>query len=261
MLKLLFFPKSEKKKSLTSSIFLQFTSNRYIGLAKELSNSAALFLLDLLCVFDRGLTMRLFSIFMEAIVPAKCSSSQRQLLESCKMDALSVVCSHEHFVGLNAHGHILASILIRTVLDQQKSMDKAVRLLAMSALRNQLLKLAFDSRYQSSKLRGRVSALFFSFVVILVKERDQFWDRYNLEEKRTALFCFLYIISTSSSSLLLQWWSQSDLASLESFFGLLCRALLTFEYRGRAHVISMARDFTSMKREWNKKKNFFLLIC
>ena len=98
--------------------------------------------------------------------------------------------------------------------------------------------------------------------MILVKERDQFWDRYNLEEKRTALFCFLYIISTSSSSLLLQWWSQSDLASLESFFGLLCRALLTFEYRGRAHVISMARDFTSMKREWNKKKlfSFDLLI-
>jgi hypothetical protein len=158
-----------------------------------------------------------------------------------------VICSHEHFVGLNAHGHVLVSILIRTVLDQQRSADKAVRLLAMTALRNLLLKLAFDSRYQSSKLRGRVSGLFFSFVVMLVKDREQFWERYNLEEKRTTLFCFLYILSSSSSSLVLQFWKQSDAAATAGFFGLLCRALLTFEYRGLSHVVAMSREFTAMK--------------
>jgi hypothetical protein len=51
--------------------------------------SSALFFLDLLCVFDRGLSVRLVAVYLECVVPAKCSSSQRQLLESCKMDALS----------------------------------------------------------------------------------------------------------------------------------------------------------------------------
>jgi hypothetical protein len=42
---------------------------------------------------------------------------------------------------LNAHGHVLVSILIRAVLDQQRSFDKAVRLLAMTSLRNILVKV------------------------------------------------------------------------------------------------------------------------
>jgi hypothetical protein len=52
---------------------------------------AALFLLDLLSVFDRGYAVRLVALFMDGAVPPKCTSSQKQLLESCKMDALSGV--------------------------------------------------------------------------------------------------------------------------------------------------------------------------
>jgi hypothetical protein len=83
--------------------------------------------------------------------------------------------------------------------------------------------------------------------VLFVNERDVFWERYSVEERRTALFCFLYLLTSAQTSLVLQWWRQSDSSVIAGFFGLLCRVVLTMEYRGKQHVLSMTRDFTAMK--------------
>ncbi len=222
-------------------------AEEYISLAKQLGLTVAYWLLDLLSVADRGFATRLAAVYIEGVVPKTGSANQKQLLESCKLDALSMLCSHEHFVGLNMHGHYLISILIRSVLDQQRSPDKALRLMAMTALRNLLIKHDLDPRYQSPKHKQRIASLYLSFVILFVKEREQFWERFNLEEKRTSLFCMLYILRTAQSSLVLQWWEQEIPASMADFFRVLCRIVLTFEYRGKAHVHAMAREFTSMK--------------
>lgn len=242
---------------------LHILSDEMIGLAKELGMTVAFFLMDLLSITDRGFAMKLIGYYMDHVVLQEGPMSQKQLLESCKMDALSVICSHEHFVGLNlpptsrpkqkqnladlAKRHFLVNVLVRSVLDQQRSPDKAVRLLAMSALRNQLVKHDLDPRYQKTALKQRIAAMYFQFVWLFVKEREHFWDQYNLEEKRTALFCVLYVLAHTPSHMISKWWASETLTTKTNFFRCLCRLVLTFEYQGRSHVATMVRDFTSMK--------------
>jgi hypothetical protein len=36
--------------------------------------------------------------------------------------------------------------------------------------------------------------MYFGFVPLLTKEREKFWDLFDTEEKRTALFCWLVIV-------------------------------------------------------------------
>lgn len=245
---------------------LHVLSEEKIAQAMELSKTLAYFVIDLLCVLDRGFVLELIGALLDGISSGHpgASLAQQQLLQSCKMDALSVVCSHEDFVGLNlpplgrvkhaerllkgaADRHRLVTILIRTALEQQHSPDKAVRLLAMSALRNQLVKHSLDARYQKASLQGQIVAMYFPFVAQFVAERDRFWALYDLEEKRTALFCVLHVLAHAPSSLLVRWWATEPQATRTLFFQLLCRCILTFEYRGRSHVGLMVRDFTVMK--------------
>ena len=226
-----------------------------IALARALGQTVSLFLLDLLCVMDRGFALGQVVHFVQNVQLFSGTRQQKQLLDSIKMSALSLICSHEHFVGLNFGRKQLISLLIRSVLDQQHSRDKAIRLLAMSALRNSLVKQGLDSRYQSHSLKSRVASMYFSFVGLFIKERPIFWGSYSLEERRTALFCFLYIVKNVPKAQLTHWWASQSLEMKNEFFRVLCRIVLIFEYRGPEYVDAMTRDFTVMKLSRVKQLN------
>ncbi|XP_043189264.1 dedicator of cytokinesis protein 9-like isoform X2 [Amphibalanus amphitrite] len=157
---------------------------------REANRSMAALLKRCLSLMDRGFVFRLITSYLE-----KFSLADPRLLWEYKFEFLQMVCAHEHYIQLNLPIFSPARVTVRSLQDfeQQYFMSEQfsakhyltglmlhelrlalsqiseVRRMAIHAVRDLLVKHAYDDRYQTKGQKSRIATLYFPLVGILLE--------------------------------------------------------------------------------------------
>ncbi|RUS77352.1 hypothetical protein EGW08_014889 [Elysia chlorotica] len=165
--------------------------NDYKDETKNANHSLANFVKSCFTLMDRGYVFRLVSKYIENFNPG-----DSKTLHDFKFEFLRIVCSHEHFIPLSLplmrkgmvknfkdlkhdynlseefrHQHYLVGLLLfelRLALTE----DRPIRRAAITVMRNQLAKHAFDDRYASRNQQGRIAALYLPLIGVLLDSKN-----------------------------------------------------------------------------------------
>lgn len=163
--------------------------------AKTANHSLATFVKHLFTLIDRGFVFRIISTYMENF-----SVRDTKMFQQMKFEFLRIVCSHEHYIPLclplmrrgliknykdvkhdytlseeYRKNHYMAGLLLQELkLALYDSRD--VHRCAITVLRNQIAKHAFDDRYCAKGHQGRIAALYLPFIPILLESKDRLLD-------------------------------------------------------------------------------------
>ncbi|XP_074596119.1 dedicator of cytokinesis protein Ziz [Brevipalpus obovatus] len=170
---------------------------KYRALPSEtkLANKAlAFFLARCFSVMDRGFVFRLIKLYLDTFHSARDSVA----LHGYKFEFLAIITAYEHYVPLNcpislskpkssqqnqtnnianndplaitdefATTHFVAGLTLQEVRSALIEVQQ-VRSIAVSVLRNLLVKHSFDDRYQQRQQQSRIASLYFPFVSVLL---------------------------------------------------------------------------------------------
>ncbi|XP_037081413.1 LOW QUALITY PROTEIN: dedicator of cytokinesis protein 9-like [Pollicipes pollicipes] len=157
---------------------------------REANRSMAALLKRCLSLMDRGFVFRLITSYLE-----KFSLADPRLLWEYKFEFLQMVCAHEHYIQLNLPIFNPARTSIRSLHDFQQeyfmsesfsakhyltglmlhelrlalSQIPDVRRMAIHAVRDLVVKHAYDDRYQTKGQKARIATLYFPLVGILLE--------------------------------------------------------------------------------------------
>ncbi|XP_015793400.1 dedicator of cytokinesis protein 9-like [Tetranychus urticae] len=169
--------------------------HKYRGLPSEtkLANKAlAFFMTRCLSLMDRGFVFRLIKLYLDKFHSARDSVA----LHNYKFEFLAIITAYEHHVPLNLpiHGssmksknttepgvkenpvliseyftktHFIVGIILQEVRSALIEVHQ-VRGMAISVLRNLLVKHSFDDRYQYRQQQSRIASLYFPFISVLL---------------------------------------------------------------------------------------------
>lgn len=174
------------------NLFMPQIMQKYRALPYEtkLANKAlAFFLTRCLSMMDRGFVFRLIKIYLDNFHVARDSVA----LHGYKFEFLAIITAYEHHIPLNlpitisksksqenhtkqenpmnisdefARTHFIVGILLQEVRSALCEVHQ-VRSIAISVLRNLLVKHSFDDRYLSRQQQSRIASLYFPFVSVL----------------------------------------------------------------------------------------------
>ena len=219
---------------------------------RELNETIAYFLKDMLSLIDRGAVFDLMNRYC-----AKLLEKGHAGLAQLQFNFLAIITSYEHYVPLNLplpdridaipkiislfwEKHFLVGLLlneISVVLHMfPAKADSAIRLSAITTLRNLLIKHDVDPRYQEAKRRERVAGMYFPLILIVLDaelEHKLVTEATGSAESRSLLISFMYIVKNCSRRLLQEWWRKETHRRIVAFFVVLATVLDTFELGNR----------------------------
>ncbi|XP_053212852.1 dedicator of cytokinesis protein 9-like isoform X2 [Panonychus citri] len=171
--------------------------HKYRGLPSEtkLANKAlAFFLTRCLSLMDRGFVFRLIKLYLDKFHTARDSVA----LHNYKFEFIAIITAYEHHVPLNlpingssikaktspgsetatkenpiaisdsfTKTHFIVGIILQEVRSALIEVHQ-VRGMAISVLRNLLVKHSFDDRYQYRQQQSRIASLYFPFISVLL---------------------------------------------------------------------------------------------
>eukprot|EP00123_Amoebidium_parasiticum_P017601 comp23911_c1_seq1/m.42132 comp23911_c1_seq1/g.42132 ORF comp23911_c1_seq1/g.42132 comp23911_c1_seq1/m.42132 type:complete len:1683 (-) comp23911_c1_seq1:637-5685(-) len=243
--------------------------------AKRLNENLALFLRSCFSCMDRGFVFFLVQRHVQSV-----SLSDSEVLLEFKFEFLWLVCSYEHYVALNLpfsdpaflqnpstatcdsteyrESCILASLLLNEIAIVLGHSEKNLRMRAVHVLRDLLVKLNFDARYQDTVSKQRIAALHFPFVLLVLEHAGRLTtvdkapekmdkpkskekagsgaptaDNFSYAESCELLLCFLHILRNLDPNLVERWWLSETGVHLCVLVDVLKATIVAFEYKGR----------------------------
>lgn len=209
----------------------------------NLNVNMAMFLSDLLVVYDRGLVLGLVVQHIDefraqiALKREAGQAAEASLLTVLLLDFLKLFSDHEHFVQLNLpkphqmrpeltnledllekleEKHVLpgkmAAIVVQELVNPLAS--RQTRALALSVLANLLIKIDRDERFQAALDRHCIALMFFPLWlrVMLSWSSMQEWrkgenDETRLHERQELAASLIWILSNLQREWLVSWWT------------------------------------------------------
>uniref|UniRef100_H2ZTS2 Dedicator of cytokinesis 11 n=1 Tax=Latimeria chalumnae TaxID=7897 RepID=H2ZTS2_LATCH len=162
--------------------------------AKNVNLNFAIFIKRCLTFMDRGFTFNLINDYLCGF-----SLKDPKVLTEYKFEFLEIVCNHEHYIPLNlpmtfvknrlhkvqdlnleyflsedyCKNHFLVGLLLREVaVALQGRYD--IRNIAVTVLKNLLIKHVFDNRYQQKNQQARIALLYLPLFALLLENVQQF---------------------------------------------------------------------------------------
>ena len=179
-------------------LFMPEIMKKFNALPKETkSANQALshFIRSLFPLMDRGFVFKLIKLYLDKFHTAKDALS----LHSYKFEFLAIITSYEHYIPLNlpinnfnqflkspayemnflsdnsmivsdefCRNHFLTGVLLQELRAALSEVSQ-VRQLAISVLRNLIVKHSIDERYQSKFQQSRIASLYFPFISLLLE--------------------------------------------------------------------------------------------
>ncbi|KAM4695932.1 dedicator of cytokinesis protein 11 isoform 1-T1 [Rhinophrynus dorsalis] len=204
--------------------------------SRNVNMSLANFIKRCLTFMDRGFVLNLINDYMSGFSP-----KDPKILTEYKFEFLQTICNHEHFIPLNlpmvfakpklqrvqdllsyaverfssvdvnleysltddyCKNHYLVGLLLREVLQAiQENFD--VRYIAVSTLKQLLIKHAFDNRYQHKNQQAKISQLYLPLIGMLLENVSRFAGKdtlYNCASMSNSVSRDTFICSFNSPS-------------------------------------------------------------
>ncbi|XP_053555225.1 dedicator of cytokinesis protein 11 isoform X2 [Bombina bombina] len=191
--------------------------------SRNVNMSLANFIKRCLTLMDRGFVFNLINDYMSGFSP-----KDPKILTECKFEFLQTICNHEHFIPLNlpmtfarpkmprvqdsnleysltddfCRNHFLVGLLLREVLLAiQENYD--IRNIAISTLKQLLIKHAFDNRYQHKNHQAKITQLYLPLIGMLLENVSRFVGKdtlYNCAAMSDSNSRDTFICSFSSSN-------------------------------------------------------------
>uniref|UniRef100_A0A8C0Z538 Dedicator of cytokinesis 9 n=1 Tax=Canis lupus familiaris TaxID=9615 RepID=A0A8C0Z538_CANLF len=157
--------------------------------SKNANHSLAVFIKRCFTFMDRGFVFKQINNYISCFAPG-----DPKTLFEYKFEFLRVVCNHEHYIPLNlpmpfgkgriqryqdlqldysltdefCRNHFLVGLLLREVGTALQEC-REVRLIAISVLKNLLIKHSFDDRYASRSHQARIATLYLPLFGLLIE--------------------------------------------------------------------------------------------
>lgn len=157
--------------------------------SKNANHSLAMFIKRCFTFMDRGFVFKQINNYISCFAPG-----DPKTLFEYKFEFLRVVCNHEHYIPLNlpmpfgkgriqryqdlqldysltdefCRNHFLVGLLLREVGTALQEF-REVRLIAISVLKNLLIKHSFDDRYASRSHQARIATLYLPLFGLLIE--------------------------------------------------------------------------------------------
>ncbi|XP_015412982.1 PREDICTED: dedicator of cytokinesis protein 9 [Myotis davidii] len=157
--------------------------------SKNANHSLAVFIKRCFTFMDRGFVFKQINNYTSCFAPG-----DPKTLFEYKFEFLRVVCNHEHYIPLNlpmpfgkgriqryqdlqldysltdefCRNHFLVGLLLREVGTALQEF-REVRLIAISVLKNLLIKHSFDDRYASRSHQARIATLYLPLFGLLIE--------------------------------------------------------------------------------------------
>ncbi|KAG8525152.1 Dedicator of cytokinesis protein 9, partial [Galemys pyrenaicus] len=157
--------------------------------SKNANHSLAMFIKRCFTFMDRGFVFKQINNYISCFAPG-----DPKTLFEYKFEFLRVVCNHEHYIPLNlpmpfgkgriqryqdlqldysltdefCRNHFLVGLLLREVGTALQEF-RDVRLIAISVLKNLLIKHSFDDRYASRSHQARIATLYLPLFGLLIE--------------------------------------------------------------------------------------------
>nr|XP_028693070.1 dedicator of cytokinesis protein 9 isoform X13 [Macaca mulatta]XP_045233234.1 dedicator of cytokinesis protein 9 isoform X17 [Macaca fascicularis] len=157
--------------------------------SKNANHSLAVFIKRCFTFMDRGFVFKQINNYISCFAPG-----DPKTLFEYKFEFLRVVCNHEHYIPLNlpmpfgkgriqryqdlqldysltdefCRNHFLVGLLLREVGTALQEF-REVRLIAISVLKNLLIKHSFDDRYASRSHQARIATLYLPLFGLLIE--------------------------------------------------------------------------------------------
>ncbi|RWS23800.1 dedicator of cytokinesis protein 9-like protein, partial [Leptotrombidium deliense] len=172
------------------------------GETKLANQSLAYFLQRCFALMDRGFVFKLIKLYLDQFHAARDSMS----LHHYKFEFLAIICSYEHHVQLNlpienvsrqdswklidfsryfssvddpmalnedfSKTHFTNGVLIQELRSALSEVHQ-VREMAISVLRNLVVKHSFDERHQNKAQQSRIAAIYFPFISVLLENSNR----------------------------------------------------------------------------------------
>ncbi|XP_055465820.1 dedicator of cytokinesis protein 9 isoform X4 [Psammomys obesus] len=172
---------------LTPHITQKFRDNPEAS--KNANHSLAVFIKRCFTFMDRGFVFKQINNYISCFAPG-----DPKTLFEYKFEFLRVVCNHEHYIPLNlpmpfgkgriqryqdlqldysltddfCRNHFLVGLLLREVGTALQEL-REVRVIAVSTLKNLLIKHSFDDRYASRSHQARIATLYLPLFGLLIE--------------------------------------------------------------------------------------------
>ncbi|XP_029414755.1 dedicator of cytokinesis protein 9 isoform X11 [Nannospalax galili] len=157
--------------------------------SKNANHSLAMFIKRCFTFMDRGFVFKQINNYISCFAPG-----DPKTLFEYKFEFLRVVCNHEHYIPLNlpmpfgkgriqryqdlqldysltdefCRNHFLVGLLLREVGTALQEF-REVRVIAISVLKNLLIKHSFDDRYSSRSHQARIATLYLPLFGLLIE--------------------------------------------------------------------------------------------
>ena len=163
---------------------------------KFANHALAHFIARMFSLMDRGYVFRLIKLYLDKFHTAKDSVP----LHTYKFEFLAIVTSYEHYVPLNmpinfaqvlkplnsetapenamviteefCRNHFLTGVLLQELRSALSEVHQ-VRGMALSVLRNLVVKHSIDPRYHSKFQQSRISSLYFPFISLIIENLNR----------------------------------------------------------------------------------------
>ncbi|KYQ91596.1 DOCK family protein [Tieghemostelium lacteum] len=233
-------------------------------LSKELIRSIGHFCSNLLSIADRGYVFKI----IERVVSDFDSSSENENeteLNELKFEFLRIICQNDYFVQLNIplpfkidsqmkmstilgqSKHFLSDLLLQHIGNGLSSKIPLVRMDAANSLRDTLIRLEMDNRWNADQYnKQRIVGVFMPYLGIVVNN----W--YQIKEdtfimKRNILISFIYLLRNIHPYLIRIWWKEETKAKYQTFFEILLQCQEIFEYVGKVDLLDKVESSTSIR--------------
>ncbi|XP_053563795.1 dedicator of cytokinesis protein 9 isoform X2 [Bombina bombina] len=157
--------------------------------SRNANHSLAFFIKRCFTFMDRGFIFKQINNYMSFFTPG-----DPKTLFECKFEFLRVVCNHEHYIPLNlpmpfgkgriqryqdlqldytltdefCKNHFLVGLLLREVGNALQEF-REIRQIAISVLKNLMIKHSFDDRYSTRSQQARIATLYLPLFGLLIE--------------------------------------------------------------------------------------------
>ncbi|KAM9973471.1 hypothetical protein ACTFIW_010563 [Dictyostelium discoideum] len=213
--------------------------------AKVLIVNIGHFINDLLDIMSRGFVFRIIRNYIAGL---DCSNTVMELTE-LKSRLFRVLASNDSFIALNSPApispfpsiqdlfqvfyrkHFIIGLMLQEVSAVIPARDKEMRLKVINTLREIISKIDTNPLYNSPAMRERIAALFFPLLPIIVYHYDAYISKFDQEEQRSWLTCFIYIVKNlNNTNTISDWWKKETPRNNVIFFQILTNCLSIFDY-------------------------------
>ncbi|KAN0022151.1 hypothetical protein ACTFIU_004320 [Dictyostelium citrinum] len=213
--------------------------------AKVLIVNIGHFMNDLLDIMSRGFVFRMIKNYIAGL---DCGNTIMELTE-LKSRLFRVLASNDSFIALNSPApitpfpsiqdlfqvfyrkHFIIGLMLQEVSAVIPARDKEMRLKVINTLREIISKIDTNPLYNSPAMRERIAALFFPLLPIIVYHYDVYISKFDQEEQRSWLTCFIYIVKNlNNTNIISDWWKKETTRNNVVFFQILTNCLSIFDY-------------------------------